>query len=134
MKRKLFLFAFFLLGFFSCNYENEPEKFSTGFEDKFRIDTEYLLDNNSLKFKIIEVNDSRCPSDVVCVWAGKADVTIKIESPVSETFVLSTLDNKIDTVGNYSFELIDVSPYPVSTKQIKTEEYKVTLNIKDLTN
>lgn len=134
MKRKLFLFAFFGIGLFSCIYENEREKSDIGLEDKYRIDTEYLLDNKSLKFKINEINDSRCPCDVVCVWAGKAEVSIKIESPDSETFILSTLDNKIDTVGNYSFELIDVSPYPVSTKQIKTNEYKVTLNIKNLSN
>lgn len=134
MKKKILFSILLGLVLFSCIYENEPEKFSSGFEDKFRIDTDYLLNNNSLKFKIKEVNDSRCPSDVVCVWAGKADVTIEIESPVSETFTLSTSDNKIDTVGNYSFELIDVSPYPVSTKQIKTEEYKMTLNIKELHN
>ena len=133
MKRRLFLFAFFVLVLFSCNYENEQDKLSTGFEEKFKPDKDYLLDN-SLKFKITEINDSRCPTDVDCIWAGKADVKIKVESPVSETFVLSTLDDKIDTVGNYSFELIDVSPYPVSTKQIKINEYKVTLNIKNLSN
>ena len=133
MKRKIFLLAFFGLVLFSCNYENEQDKLGTGFEEKFRPDTEYFMDN-SLKFKIIEINDSRCPTDVVCIWAGKADVKIKVESPVSETFVLSTLENKIDTVGNYSFELIEVSPYPVSTKTIKTEEYKVTLKITDLNN
>lgn len=133
MKRKLFFIAFFGLVLSSCNYENEQDKLSTGFEEKFRPDTEYFLDN-SLKFKITEINDSRCPTDVVCIWAGKADVKIKVESPVSETFVLSTLDNKIDTVGNFSFELIEVSPYPVSTKTIKTEEYNVTLKITDLNN
>lgn len=134
MKRKLFLFVIIGLGLFSCIYENEPENFSTGFEDKFRIGTDYQLNHNSLKFKITEIVDSRCPSDVVCIWAGKADVKIEIESPVTGTFILNTYDNKIDTVGNYSFALIDVLPYPVSTKTIKTEDYKVTLKITGLTN
>lgn len=134
MKRKLFLFVIIGLGLFSCIYENEPENFSAGFEDKFRIGTDYQLDHNSLKFKITEIVDSRCPSDVVCIWAGKADVKIEIESPVTGTFILNTYDNKIDTVGNYSFALIDVLPYPVSTKTIKTEDYKVTLKITGLTN
>lgn len=134
MKRKLFLFVIIGLGLFSCIYENEPENFSTGFEDKFRIGTDYQLNHNSLKFKITEIVDSRCPSDVVCIWAGKAEVKINVESPVSRTFVLSNPEHKIDTVGSYSFELIEVSPYPVSTRKLKTEEYIVTLKITDLNN
>ena len=89
-----------------------------------------------MKFSITEINDSRCASDVTCIWAGKADVTIEVESPVKGSLVLSTIENgidhKTDTLGNYSFQLIDVSPYPVSTQIIKLEEYDVTLKIQKL--
>ena len=102
-------------------------------ENEFKINGEYHSADNYLNFSVTEINDSRCPSDVVCVWQGKADVKIEVKNPVRGSISLNTYDNLIDTVGNYSIELIDVSPYPVSTKVIKLEEYKVTLKIVELT-
>lgn len=136
MKTIHFFLTLILFSFISCEKENIPDSFSLGLENDFKINGEYHSSDNSLKFRITRINDSRCPSDVVCIWAGKADVKIDVESPVTGSFVLSTLNNliynTIDTLGNYSFELIDVSPYPISTETIKLEDYKVTLKIKKL--
>ncbi len=134
MKKKFLLIMFIGLLIFSCKNETELENFSLGFEDNFRFGAEYQSNNNLLKFKITEINDSRCPSDVVCIWAGKTDVKIEVESPVTGTIVLSTYDNPVDTVGNFSFKIIDVLPYPISTKTIQLEDYNVTLKIVELTN
>jgi hypothetical protein len=71
---------------------------------------------------------------VVCVWEGKADVKIDVTSPVRGSITLSTYNHLTDTIGNYSFELKDVSPYPISTKTIKLEDYNVTLKIVELTD
>jgi hypothetical protein len=103
-------------------------------ENDFKINEEYHSSDNSLVFSITEINDSRCPSDVVCVWAGKADVKIMVEQPVAGTIILSTYDNQADTVGNYSFKIIDVLPYPISTKTVKLEDYDVVLKIEKLLN
>lgn len=136
MKKVCFYIIILAIILISCEKENAPDSFPLGIENEFKINDVYHSSDNSLKFSITEINDSRCPSDVECIWAGKADVTIKLESPVSESFVLSTLNNALysskDTVGNYSFQLIDVSPYPVSTQIIKFEDYKVTLKIEKL--
>ena len=133
MKTKTILSALLLTLLLACENETISESFSIGLENDFKINGEYHSTDNSLNFEIAEINDSRCPSDVVCIWAGKADVKIEVKSPVRSSIVLSTFDNLIDTVGNYSFELKDVSPYPVSTKVIKLEEYHVTLKIVELT-
>ena len=120
------------ISFISCDEEPVPDSFSFGVENDFKIKGDYHSTDNSLKFSITEVNDSRCPSDVVCIWAGKADVKIKVESPVTGTITLSTYNNPVDTVGNYSFKIIDVLPYPISTKTIKLEDYVVMLKIEKL--
>lgn len=132
MKKIILLMIVAGLTIVSCNKETLTETFVFGLNEEFQIGGEYQSSDNSLKFSIVEINDSRCPSDVVCVWEGKADVKINVESPQKGTITLSTYDNKIDTVGNYSFEIIDVSPYPVSTKTIKLEDYDVTLKIVEL--
>jgi len=131
--RTLYIFiALIAISFISCDKESVSESFNLGLENDFKINGEYHSVDNSLNFSIIEINDSRCPSDVVCIWEGKADVKIEVKSPVQGTFTLSTYNHLKDTLGNYSFELKDVSPYPVSTKTIQLEEYDVTLKIEEL--
>jgi hypothetical protein len=132
MKTTYFLLGLLLISFISCNEEPVPDSFSFGVENEFKINGDYHSVDNSLNFTITEVNDSRCPSDVICIWAGKVDVKIKVVSPVSGTITLSTYDNQVDTIGNYSFKILDVSPYPISTKTIKLEDYVVLLKIEKL--
>ena len=127
MKKIFFLLMLVGISIISCNEELLPETFNLVLEEDFKLGDEFELFNKSLMFSIVEINDSRCPSDVVCVWEGKADVRINMDSPQSGSILLSTYDNLKDTVGGYSFELIDVSPYPISTETIKLEDYKVTL-------
>ena len=87
-----------------------------------------------MNFKISEINDSRCQSDVVCIWQEEALVKIKIGSPVNNNIKLSTYDILSDTISSYTFELMDVSPDPISTEIIKLEDYDVTLRIIKLNN
>jgi hypothetical protein len=134
MKTTYFLLSLILISLISCDQEPVPDSFSFGVQNEFKINGDYHSSDNSLNFTITEINDSRCPSDVVCIWAGKVDVKIKVESPVAGTITLSTYDNPVDTVGNYSFKIIDVSPYPISTKTIKLEDYVVLLSIEKLKN
>jgi hypothetical protein len=133
LKTISFLFLLTSISLVSCNKETVSESFSLGLENNFKIHGEYNSIDNLLNFEIVEINDSRCPSDVVCVWQGKADVKIEIRNPVHSSIILNTFDNQIDSVGNYLFELKDVSPYPISTKVIKLEEFNVTLKIVELT-
>lgn len=132
MKTIYFFLTLLLISFISCDNEPVSDSFSFGLENDFKINGEYHSADNLVRFKIIEINDSRCPSDVVCIWAGKADVKIQVESPVSGIITLSTYDNPVDTVGNYSFKIIDVLPYPISTKTIQLEDYDVVLKIEKL--
>jgi len=134
MKTIYLFLALIAISFISCEKETDPDSFSFGLENDFKINGEYHSADNSLKFKITEINDSRCPSDVVCIWAGKTDVKIEVESPVTGTITLSTYNNPVDTVGNFSFKIIDVLPYPISTKTIQLKDYQVTLKIVELKN
>lgn len=134
MKTFYSFLAIILLLVTSCDNETVSESFEFNLENEFKIDYDYHSNNNSLNFSITEINDSRCPSDVVCVWEGKADVRIQVISPVRGMILLNSYNHLIDSVGDYSFELKAISPYPVSTKTIKLDEYKVLLKITELAN
>lgn len=132
MKKLILSLCVLGLVVYACNKEFFTDIFVTGMEDEFKIGTDYQSNDSDLKFKISVIQESRCPSDVVCVWQGQAVVKIVVKSPVPGTIELSTYDNLIDTLGSYSFELVDVSPYPVSTEVIKPEDYHVKLKIENL--
>ena len=135
--RTLCWFLLILIPFFyACEVEVLPEAVNYGEDQVYKQGQYYYSADKVLKFIISGIRDSRCPTDVVCLWQGEAEVGIKIESSGSPSYQdsisLSTYDNLVDTLGMYSFELKDVSPYPVSTREIEQKDYRIRLLIKKL--
>ena len=77
-------------------------------------------------------NDSRCPSDVQCVWAGNAVVGLSLrqgEGPATDAVLNTTLDPKITKFGGYTIKLVGLKPVPDTGKAISGGEYVATLEI-----
>lgn len=76
------------------------------------------------------LNDSRCPRDVQCVWAGAATITVWVEKKprARETLTLRVpnADEPV-TYEQYSVSLKDVKPYPESNRRPQRDEYVATL-------
>ena len=136
MKQEIKMVIFFLsltiFLFSGCEDKMLPDIVQYERELIFKINKTYYSNDEQLKFVINEVSDSRCPKDVWCVWQGEAIVQIISELPEIDTIELSTYDNLLDTIGNFSFELIEVSPYPVFPDSIRQEDYKIKMKIKEL--
>jgi len=76
------------------------------------------------------LEDSRCPTDVTCVWQGMTSLHFNFFQVVNEEIVLNTLDkNKEIIFDKYQVELIDVIPHPISTTPINNDDYAVMLKI-----
>lgn len=70
--------------------------------------------------------DSRCPSDVTCVWQGKASVIINININGLDlgNYEFSTDGNKnIINVNEYHIQLTSIEPYPESSKGFEKSDY-----------
>ncbi len=81
-----------------------------------------LGSGRSLKFLRVQ-NDSRCPKDVQCVWAG--EVTLAFELTTSEgssNFQLSSSTAKSASASWLDFELSDYGPCPAAPKRAKGVE------------
>ena len=89
--------------------------------------------DNSLVISLDSVlNDSRCPKNVYCIWAGNAEVRLVYSKDNHNVkFVLNTLPSfRTDTVINgYRIKLVDLRPYPVSGIIIKQSDYKAEIKI-----
>ena len=128
------LFLFFVLVFFSCSEDPDCVDAALGEEISIQVfdSATYCNENLSITFNAYP-NESRCPSDVTCVWAGFVEVELLINEKGKETVLkLSTEPNVSGipvqaNVGDYSIKLIDVIPYPATNIRIDPNQFKVIL-------
>ncbi|HEX9130183.1 MAG TPA: hypothetical protein VF850_13565 [Gemmatimonadaceae bacterium] len=75
-------------------------------------------------------NDSRCPADVTCVWAGDAEVVVTISRNGSpdDTRILSFIPpNNQTTSGDLRIRLADLAPVPRQSDGNAPRAYVVQL-------
>ena len=100
------------------------QKFTLKAQETVEVATAYFV----LSFLGV-TQDSRCPSDVVCVRAG--DVTVELSAISangnSETFTPTIAPSGRATVrfDRYDITVSNVQPYPVSTKPIEQKDYAI---------
>ena len=75
-------------------------------------------------------NDSRCPSDVQCVWAGNAVAGFDLSGAgQSDASLNTTLDPKSVSYAGYTIALVGLKPTPKSGSTIPALEYVATLRV-----
>lgn len=106
------------------------------FDEPFQIQVGQTVSVGSadLRFTFFEVSeDSRCPSDVVCIWAGQVVVTVALEDGgddlYSESLIVGNAEAATKKIGDYTVEAMAVDPYPVSTGTIASADYSLTLKV-----
>ena len=92
--------------------------------------------NGSIKITFIEVlEDSRCPADVMCIWAGQVNVLIEVAYGTEiQQYTLTghtLLEGDVNsiTVGEHTITLVQVDPYPLASQPTEPADYQVTLTI-----
>lgn len=81
-----------------------------------------------------EVQDSRCPTTVTCVWEGRVDVELEVDGQLVSLGLPNDeqLGASKATVGNYVIELLEVFPAPITADEIPDESYRIKLIVTDL--
>ena len=127
---KYTIFLLLLIGTVGFSYAESDSVVSM---DHFMIKLHQTLSVDSLDVEFLEIDDSRCPSDVTCIWEGRVSVTLRIYNQTQYQTIILTNEYPTFHVDSYDITLIDVLPYPISTKDI-TEEYVITIGISKITN
>ena len=90
------------------------------------------LTGEPLQIKFVEiVSDSRCPTGVVCVWAGEAAAMVEItfkDSTVSKVLIQPGSSEGTADFDRYTFKF-KVQPYPEAGKQIKNQDYRLLITV-----
>lgn len=100
------------------------DEFTVAPDQPVRISgTEHRITLNAVQ------SDSRCPTDVTCVWAGNAEVVFRVEAPGIDTVVVlnSGIEPRAATVSALRIELIALVPAPRSNAPIVAKAYRATL-------
>ena len=81
-----------------------------------------------LTFRSVE-GDSRCPIDAVCVWAGDAEIALKIEqgSQAAVAALHTMLEPKKTEWNGYTVSLVSVLPAPRAASPIDPKDYRAQL-------
>ena len=114
----------------------EPVRVRLGQEFKLRVGQRAAVEGEGLRVRFASVaNDSRCPADVTCVWAGNAEVQIEAEAGGSrEGLRLNTHGGdrfpKESRHKQYSVGLVSLSPHPRTDRETKAADYVATLVIR----
>lgn len=132
----MIVFGVAILPAYAANIESQigPETVTSQtldniFELKSQQTAEFPAENLSITFLQV-IDDSRCASDVTCVWAGMASLKFDVSKDQQDQINLNTYDNNTVTVfDKYQIQLIDVKPYPVTTEEIKSQDYVAVLKV-----
>lgn len=74
--------------------------------------------------------DSRCPADAICIQGGDAIVSITaIDDDALVDLELHTGSMAPVRYGRYTITLVQLQPYPFSSRTIRPDEYRATLKV-----
>lgn len=124
-----------LLVLYACQsplHYNQSPLFYDGYDygDEFELSLGEKVtvgrDNASVEF-IDVLEDSRCPSNVTCVWAGNGKVQLRFDN---KDIQLNTyLDLQEVSLEDVNIQLLSLDPYPEYPHQFEKEDYKIRLLI-----
>jgi hypothetical protein len=88
-----------------------------------------IVDSVAIKFVGVQ-GDSRCPADAMCIQGGDALVKLQVSRDRDTRDVeLHTGNTQPATYEDFTIALVQLSPYPFSSRTIEPDEYRVTVRV-----
>jgi hypothetical protein len=91
-------------------------------------------EHQDLKLRWLELDDSRCPIGVVCIWAGQTVVTLEVvrgEDGPAELELLRRAGREPETakVFDHELRLLEVEPHPKEGITPNRSQYVLRIEI-----
>lgn len=92
---------------------------------EMKIGESFAINDLKLTFRSVDA-DSRCPIDAVCVWAGDAEVALKIEqgSQAAVASLHTTVEPKKVEWNGYTISLVTLTPGRQADKPLDPKDYR----------
>lgn len=134
MKLTLITLALLILncpGQNSKQASNHAKEVPLNQEFTLKVGQQAAIKGEQVKVKFISVlEDSRCPKNVTCIWAGRGRVAVQLTKAHNkgETIELTTdsAASAKDFIG-YQVKLVSLDPYPKMAGKLKPADYSLIL-------
>ena len=102
---------------------------------KVQVNKERVTPKSKVTIRFVElVEDSRCPADVNCVWAGNAKIKVRIsKNGRSHDVTMDTNGpNSVTVAEGYSIKFVGLTPSPRSNIRINRNGYVAVFELTTL--
>lgn len=128
-----YLTLLFIFTTTNCEETIVGPTFKMGQESTFRIGRLYTSSDGQYTLQINEINDSRCPEGVQCVWQGEVSLKgqwthNKLKSDFELHSVLKDMERQPE---GFTIQLIKATPYPSEGTESRPENLLVTLLVQE---
>ena len=138
-KRSLYLVIFLAIVLTTSGCGGGPSDVQTRLNEEFSLfmGQRALIAGENLEIRFEEViEDSRCPRDVICIWAGRVTCMIELTHAGSSYRMALTEPGLTDEYSKERYEgyefTFHVTPYPEAAKKIPTDAYWLHLIVSKL--
>ena len=123
--------AYFFVSSEKMRRDGKMDEFPILAEIMLRAGEEKKAGNLNIKMLGI-TEDSRCPIDVKCIWAGKASANVELR--LGEITGMAALDtgNNPYPFEDYLIKFVDVKPEKIAGQEIAPSEYTATFSIETI--
>lgn len=98
-----------------------------------QIGHEKRVANGGIRLKFVDmVEDSRCPSDTQCIWAGNAKITVSLSNGGRrpKIFEINTgVKPQTIVFAGYEIKITKLTPHPASNIRIRKDGYVATFSV-----
>jgi hypothetical protein len=113
----------------------EPARVLAGITVTLRIGESIAPEGLGATVTLLDVtNDSRCPADANCVWAGDATVTVRFETPDATAAVVALHtgldDRRAATAAGLHLTLERLDPVPESARPTARSDYRAVVAVR----
>ncbi|HEY0680966.1 MAG TPA: hypothetical protein VGD45_01405 [Steroidobacter sp.] len=116
----------------ACRSAGAPASHAASLDQEIQLapGEQAAFGQQELTVKFVRVaEDSRCPTDVACVWAGEVKVQLSTQLATAKPAPHEIAAGQHAMVGAFRLVVVQVQPERISTREISPEEYRVTLRV-----
>ncbi len=106
---------------------------------QIEVGSKALFASEQLEISVLSVNDSRCPKDLNCYWAGEAKIELSLRQEKKDLgkhrLTLGAINpdylypNSVKQIGAYYVRVLALEPYPDNRKPVQSKKRIVTLQV-----
>lgn len=97
-----------------------------------KINEDFIIDGSNLIFKLIGIEDNRCPKGLICVWAGQVKAKFQVYRLDNQnslgSITLSSVTNSNIDFDKYVIKISSVSPLKLD-KVIDINDYIFSMTV-----